>query len=353
MKKIVFLLPDLEGGGAERVALNIIEQLDKDIFEVYLIVGNKRGDLIDMLPQNINVIDLEVKKTLFSFLPFYKQCRRIQPDLIYSTLNRTNIIAIITSLLLKNTKVIIREPNMPSNQIGLLPKSTLFAVKLFYPKADNVIAQTEEMKKEMIEYYNIDPRRINVLVNPININLIETLISNESNPFQKNQINIVAVGSFIYRKGFDVLINSFQDVADSFSNANLYILGKGIEEENLREQTNIAHLSEQVHFLGFQENPYKYLKYADMFVLSSRAEGLPNVVLESLYLKTKVVVTDCVPFISNLIKDNNLGEVVKIDNVKELSDKIKIAISRNDYNTIDKFNSSDFNSHFKGVINEH
>lgn len=352
MNKILFFLPDLEGGGAERVALNIIEQLDKKLFEVYLIIGNKSGDLIDMLPQNITVIDLGVTKTLFSFFPFYKQCKRIQPDIIYSTLNRTNIIAILTGFLLKNTKVVIREPNMPSNQTHLLPKSTLAMVRFLYPKADNIIAQTEEMKKEMIEYYKVDSHRVDVLVNPINIKLIKNSIKNGTNPFQSNQINIVAVGSLTYRKGFDVLIDSFKDVVLSFNNANLYILGKGVEEENLKKQTRMAGLSDQIHFMGFQDNPYKYLKYADIFVLSSRSEGLPNVVLESLYLKTKVVVTDCVPYISNLIKDNDLGEVVKIDDVKDLSNKIIKAIDRNDYRTVEKFNSSDFNSYFKGVIND-
>lgn len=347
--KIIFFLPDLEGGGAERVTLNIINQLDRKIFDVYLVVGDKTGDLINQLPKETTIIGLNSKKTIFSLIPFYFTCKKIQPDLIFSTLNRTNIVSIIVKLLI-NTKVVIREPNMPSNQIKLLPKFMLILIKFLYPKSDNIIAQTNEMKDEMIGYYALHRSKINVMVNPINIMLIEKSIKDDVNPFPSNQINLIAIGSIIYRKGFDVLINALKEVVSSFNNVHLYILGKGIEEENLKKLTLEVCLSDNIHFLGFQENPYKYLKHADLFVLSSRAEGLPNVVLESLYLKTKVVATDCVPYVKNLLEENDFGEVVNVDDVQDLSHKILTAINRNDYNILKDFNSSDFNSYFRGIV---
>ncbi len=346
MKKIVFLLPNLEAGGAERVTLNIIEQLDRNKFDIYLILVNSEGELSHFLPNNITIIDLGLKRTLFSLPKFFLHCLKIKPDILFSSLNRTNIIALLSSFGLRNTKVIIREPNMPSKQYEMLPKLTMYLVKLLYSRAFKVIAQTDEMKDEIIGYYNVPKQKTLTMINPLNTNLIDALIKDGNSPYDSKDLNMLAIGSLIERKGFDILLKSMKIVVEEFPSCKLYILGKGIDMMKLIDLTKKLDLGRNVIFEGFQENPYLYLNNADLFILSSLVEGLPNVVLESLYLNTKVVVTDCVPYISRLVKNSYLGEVAKVNDVDDLAEKIVIALKQKDYNPLCDFNFSDFNHIF-------
>jgi len=353
MYKIVFFLPDIEGGGAERVTLNIIEMLDREIFDIYLVLGNQNGDLGDSLPSQITIIDLNVRRTLLAFFPLYKVCREIQPSMIFSSLNRANIFAILIGRLMTGVKVIIREPGMPSRQIGHLSKNLMILTKILYPFADRIIAQTQEMKQEICLCYAIKCDKIDVVPNPLNIKLIDSLVEQTHNHLNVKNVNIVGIGSLVPVKGFDILIKSFQKVLLIFPNAHLYILGKGSYETALKQLAISLGISDKVSFMGFQKNPYIYLKYADLFVLSSRKEGLPNVVLESLYLQTNVVVTDCVPYITNLVIDNNLGEVACIEDEKDLSEKIIKALNSNNYNYMLEIKNLDLNFYFRDVLDAH
>lgn len=350
--KILFYLPDLEGGGAERVTLTIIEQLDKTIFDVYLVLGKKNGDLENQLPKNIHIVSLNVHKTLFAFIPLLKQCRKIKPLILFSSLSRANILLICISKFLRSSITIIREPNTPNNQIKLLPKSTMAGIKYFYPKADYVIAQTEDMRIEMIKHYKIKPHKIYTLTNPLNTLLIDDLTNGKISPYPKGSINIVAIGSLIKRKGFDVLIKSFKQINYEYNNTNLYILGKGVERENLQQLAAQYDLYKKIHFEGFQQNPYPYIKYADYFILSSKAEGLPNTVLESLYLQTRVIVTNCVPYISDLVTQGSYGYVAEVDNIQDLADKIRLAIRDKGKQPPLTYNPNKFRKFFSEIVHE-
>jgi len=352
MIKTIIFTPDLDTGGAERVTLNIIEQLDKAVFDVYLIIGKKNGDLINDLPNNIKIINLNVSKTLYAIVPLYLQCRKIKPQLFFSSLNRGNILLICISKLLRYSKVIIREPNMPSNQSKILPKTTMACVKYLYPKADYLIAQTEDMRTEMIEHYKIDPHKIKTIINPINTRLINILIHKSESPYPQGTISIVTVGSLIKRKALDYLIKSFWQCVSSHDNLHLYILGKGSERDSLKYLIDKHNLTKKIHLIGFQGNPYPYLKFANIFVLSSRMEGLPNVVLEALYLQTKVVVTDCVPYISKLVVKGGYGYVAKIDDIEDLGEKINLALQDNTKQPKLTFNNHAFDDFFKEVIQD-
>ena len=103
----------------------------------------------------------------------------------------------------------------------------------------------------------------------------------------------------------------------------LNIIGRDDGEEksllNLRKKLN---LEKNVHFLGFQSNPYRFFYFSDLFVLSSRREGLPNAVLENLYLKKPIVATQCIPYLSTLINHGKNGYIVPTENPKSLASAI-------------------------------
>jgi len=312
------------GGGAEKVLINIMKSYNKEEYNIKLLLVAKRGVYFDLIPSYIELIILNKKRTRQAFFSLIKKVNQIKPDIIFSTTNRMNILVLLASYFFrKKIEIIIREPSLPSAQIKYnnLTKWHIFLIKLLYQKANKIIAQTEEMKEEICKYFKIDCYKVEVLINPVDKDTINKMIKNVTNPFDNKYINIVAIGRLRNEKGYDVLIKAFKKVVEENENYRLYILGEGEERKDLEKLIDNLNLKDKVFLLGFQKNPYVYMKYADALVLSSRWEGLPNVVLEAIYLGTKVICTKVGKTIENIVKQNN-GLLVEVDDVEDLAEKI-------------------------------
>ena len=308
-------MPNLLGGGAERVFVNIINQVDSSKYKIFLLLLNKQGPLHSCLANEIDIIDLNIKRTRFSLFKVIKTINKINPNIVFSTTHRMNIIVLLASFLVKNKiDILIREPNMPSllikNKILTYPKVKI--ISFLYKYSYKIIAQTDEMRQDIICTYNLNNKDVITVYNPIDYNFINKSIKKSCDPFNHNYINIVASGRLIDQKAYDILIKSFKIVIEKNSKFRLYILGDdvvGLKGDLLRLVKNL-NLDRSIFFEGFVENPYSYYKYSDLFVLSSRWEGLPNVVIENLYLEKPIVVTDCIKFLSDLIVDGENGFIV-------------------------------------------
>lgn len=345
LPNILFILPNLNAGGAERVIVNIIRSLNCSEYNIYLVLINKIGELIELVPTKVKIIDLGINRTRYSFLKLLLVIHKIKPELIFSSTNRTNILILAISYFLTcKSKIIIREPNSPYAQYILkqLPQYYIFFIKLLYHKADIIIAQTEAMKNEINKYFKISTNKIRVVINPIDYEYIDSKVKINKNPYPQEYVNVVASGRIDKQKGFDFLIKSFKRVINKNNNFRLYILGKegnGKYKRNLVSLINDLELNSHIFFKGFQSNPFVYYKYADLFVLSSRWEGLPNVILESLYLNTPVIVTNCIPFFNEILVIGQDGYIVEFGNEKELAyrilqyDNLKVSYKQDvDYN---------------------
>lgn len=324
--KIIFFLPNLNGGGAERITINIIRKLDSNIFDIHLVLAKKAGAYIDLIPQNITVHDLHASKTVFSIFKLRKTIKRIQPDILFSTLFRTHIAVDMALMgLTKRPVTVFRSPNSPklileNNQLNPVQK---YLLQTAYRRADVILAQTPEMKHEIAKYHHIEENKIEVYFNPLDGDMINEKINNIENPFDANRINVVAAGKLAKQKGFDVLLRSFRKVVQKNNNFYLHIIGEDYgEKENLVHMVKELHLEDNVEFLGFQHNPYKFFYFSDLYVLSSRWEGLPNTVLENLYLKKPIISTKCIPFMSALIDDGKNGLLVDVENTKQMAQAI-------------------------------
>jgi len=206
------------------------------------------------------------------------------------------------------------------------------------------------MKEETEIYHHIKKGNIRVLINPLDIELIEDSLEDKS-LFDKKYINVVASGRLSKEKGFDILIRAFQKVYIRNNNFRLYIIGPDYDNQEKKYEKLIEELdlSEIVNLLGFKTNPYKYYQHSDLFVLSSRWEGLPNAVLENIYLKKPIIATKCIPFMSQLIIDGENGFLVEVESIEELSDRILRYKELKDLGK-KSFECSSVNSFFKGLI---
>ncbi len=333
-KDILFVLPSLSGGGAERVTTNIINFIKKNNFNINILLINNIGPFKDLIfDNNINIINLNKKHARTSYFKLVKIINTIKPDIVFSTLQHVNILLLIFKRLYKSKpKLIIREANTPSQFMGNLnlfkKKLFLFLLKTQYKKADLIIAQCDEMRDDIISTYklnNVD--NVITIYNPIDVKFIKNK-STDFNPFNDTYVNIVSIGRLTYQKGFDILLKSISIVRELYPNVFLTIVGDGELRNYLIRLSNDLNIQNSVNFVGFQNNPYPYIKYSDLYVLSSRWEGFPNTLLEAITLNKKVVSTNCKSGTFEILNDYENGIIVKTDDPVSLAEGIISSIKK-------------------------
>ena len=351
MIKLLVFAPNFNGGGAERVLINYLCDLDKSKYSITLVLVEKKGVLLTLVPEHVNLISLGKRKTIYCIPALRKLINSLNVDIVYSTLIRTHIVLNLAILGIENKpKLILRSPNSPkllreNKQLGFFQSKLL---NFAYKKADTVIAQTPEMKDELNKYNFVELEKVKVFINPLNTNFIDKQSNVEYPPFSREKINVVASGRLIEQKGFDVLIDCFKSVVENNSSFHLHILGEDVSGKlnSLLNRCEILDLSNNVTFHGFQKNPYIFYKNADLYVLSSRWEGMPNTVIENLYLQTPVVATKCIPFLNQLIENGKNGWLVEVDNKDELA----AAILSSGKLLADKYDANKFKSNINELF---
>ena len=286
-KKILFIIPSLAIGGSQRVILNLLKGVNRKIFDVSLIIVKEKGGFYDQIPDDIKIEHLDCKRMLFSFIPLYKSVYKLNPDLVFSTLGYLNFtLILIKQFMLRRFKLIVRESNAVSEQLKELNNKWLWWLlyRFLYKKADKVICQSHFMLNELSDRFSIPKERMVVLYNPINISEIRDQADADLNPFMDsgNGPNIIGVGRLVHQKGYERILNFIPKILEKYPDVKFWILGIGELEFKLKELINDLDISNHVYFVGIQKNPYVWMKHADLFVLSSYYEGLPNALLEAI-----------------------------------------------------------------------
>lgn len=324
-KKIMFFLYALSGGGAERTVINIINNIDKNKFEIVLVLGtNKNNDYIEFLSKDIKLKILNSKKLRYSILKLANCIRLERPDLIFSTINANNITLLLAKILtFRKIPTIVREAHNLS-QSGFVLNINKWLTSILYNKvSDKIIALSNGVKDDLINNFGIKKDKINVIYNPIEIEVIKKMSNEKIKDFVKKDDEklLIAVGRLVEQKDFATLIKAFNIVSKKV-NSKLLILGKGPLENELKDLCKSFGLENKVKFLGFKKNPYKYMKMADVFILSSKYEGFGHVVVEAMACGTPVISTDCNSGPPEIIENNKYGILVPVGDYKLLANEI-------------------------------
>lgn len=327
-KKILMFLQD-GVGGAERITTLIGKNIDIERYDVCfcLIERNSNSNISDFIPKEMNVKRISNKNPFLLMWNIVTLILKEKPYVVFSSVINISNKFLPFRWLFPKTKVIIR----CDNYLYTYTKKQNIMIATLYPKADCIIAQTEEMKDELVRI-GVNEKKIHVLHNPIDKQTIDKKVVLQTSPYPNNgRKHYVAVGRFNQQKGFDLLIDAFVEIHKNRNDVDLYIVGDNTlgggtiyrEIENKAKQYGIGGV---IYCVGYKDNPYVYIKYADCFVLSSRWEGLPNVLIEALYLGTPVAAFKCIPIIERIITEGKDGYLAEKEDVKSLSNAMEKAV---------------------------
>lgn len=335
-KLIGLFISNLGGGGAERSMVILANGLAEKGHRVHLILATRKGVYFEEVSPKVTIVDMGAKRTLTAFFPLVRYLRQQRPYAIVSALDHANLIAIWAKYLSKvNVKIIVSVRSVVSllykNDPILKYRTMPFLVRLFYPYADWVVAVSNDVAQDLIKNYNCDPSKARVIYNPV---IGDEIYTKAQAPVEhpwlvlKEHPVILGVGRLEPQKDFETLIRAFQVVIERIPSARLLILGEGGERKKLERLCADLGLMGKVDLPGFITNPFPYMKQADVFVLSSRFEGLPGVLIQAMALGTPVVATDCPGGVREILEDGKWGALVPVGDVKKMAKAVIQGIQR-------------------------
>jgi glycosyltransferase involved in cell wall biosynthesis len=330
-KKVLFFIPSLAGGGAQRVFSSLLRHLNRDLFELHLALLQAAGPYMQDVPKDVVIHDLGISRVRYALPRIARLVWKLRPHTILSTLGHLNLaLTLCKPFLPRGTRLLIREAWSVSAPLEQMqhPERWNWLYRRSYNRADIILCQTDTMVSELIDHFKLPRKKLVRIYNPIDIERVRESAEIDGNPFFGPGPHLVTAGRLSWEKGYDVLVEAMPAVLQSLPNAQLLILGEGPRQCELHEQAKKLGLTEAVHFLGFQQNPWRYFRHADVFVLSSRYDALPNALLEALALGTPVVATDCPGGIREIHDDSGRMVLVPPENPFALAEAIVCVCSK-------------------------
>jgi glycosyltransferase involved in cell wall biosynthesis len=323
--KLAIYLPDLAGGGVERMRLGMMPVLAKRGADVTLLLHAKRGDLLPQLPPGTRVIGFETSRTLFDLIPLIRYLRRERPDVLLVSLDHNNVVALLAKALsFTRTRVVICQHNALSSEVqehggtyGLIP----FFYRWLSPLAHGIVAVSRGVADDVARSCKIPRERITVIYNPVITDRFQQRLheSLEHPWLDDPSIPVfVCAGRLVPQKDHETLLKALA-IYRRHSPARLILLGTGPLREPLEQQARELGITDAVEFAGFIENPLPYVKRSAAMILSSKFEGFGNVIVEALGCGTPVISTNC-PFGPDEILDNGrYGHLVPVGDAEALA----------------------------------
>lgn len=328
MVDIALFIPSLNGGGAERVMLILANTLVEKGYSVDLVLVKVKGSFLKDVSKNLRVVDLKSSRTLSSIIPLANYLKKEKPRVVISAMHYVNIILLIAKKISRSKfKLIISEHSTLSYSLADSSYTNIVLKKLMrsmYPYADEIIAVSQGVADDLVEVLELKNKNVHVIHNPV---VTTDLLLKREEPVNhlwiKNNIPfILGVGRLTKAKNFHLLINAFAKVEKDIS-AHLVILGAGELELELKQLIYSLGLQDKIHMLGFVDNPYSWMKKAELFILSSSWEGFGNVLVEAMACGTPVISTNCPSGPAEILENGKWGRLVNVNDINHLSEVLK------------------------------
>lgn len=339
-KNILFYIGTLEGGGAERVLIQLLTHLNRQKYRLFLTLNRPKGFFYDQVPGDVEVIDRSLlyrnRRNLFKrYFGLSSIIRENKIELAMGFLPGANRSLLRSRFFTPGSiKMVINEQNNPAYISGTdrpLIKEKLEQAEMafYYPKADGMVVASNGLKEYFMDAMNLHSNKIDVIYNMIDPAGIRNRAI-EPAPgfnFSDNRKIIVAAGRLTEQKAYDDMLEVFNKVNAEVP-ARLMILGEGPDREKIEQKVQELSLEGNVIMPGFVENPFAYMSRADLYLSTSRWEGFHLTIAEAMACGTVPVVTDCDYGPREIITDGINGRLLPVGDIAGLSETI-IELLRN------------------------
>ena len=336
-KDILIFNQNMVMGGVEKVMLNILENLNREKFNIKVVLVEKYGELIEKLPKDLEIIYLLDKNYsrnrsgIFKIIGYLKELVIINKKL-KKIIKKNHI---LLNMNIRNMRINLSFLKYKNKKIGWI-HTTIIVDKVYNPfikklkelifSQYTIIFNVAKQGKKDFEF--IFPKlkeKSKLLYNSFDIN---SIVKKSLVPLElfnnKNLKYILSVGRLNNEhKGFNILIEAMKKLKDEKINLNLIIIGDGIDKENLKNQIKKLNLEKEITILGYDINPYKWMRNAEIFILPSNYEGLPTVLIEALSCEVPIISTNCICGPNEILEDGKYGILIPVGNSEMLKEKIK------------------------------
>lgn len=363
---MLFLIYQLINGGAEKVMIDIVNHMDSSLYEVTVMTVIDCTKDAQLLKSHIKyeyIFKGKMKEDRVFFKLFYKT----SPKLLHQLFIKKTYDIEIAALEGIPTKIISGCRTISTKKIAIIhsdatnmawPSKRYKDVKQekeSYENLDKLIFVSKNVQNGFLEIFKISPSKTVVIYNPFDFNEINKKSLEPINDFKKtSKFLFCAIGRLEKVKGFDRLIEAFNCVHKEYQNIHLLIIGEGKELYALSQLINRYELNNHISFLGYRENPYKYLGLSDCYICSSFSEGLSSTIIEAMILNKPIIATNCggmdellIDYQNGFIIENDISGLVK--GMKQFIKKNKINKFKMDNSILNKFS---YDSYFIGLTKE-
>ena len=322
-KKIIIFMPSIEGGGVEKNFFIISNYLSKKFDNISIITiskihKNKLDKKIKLISVDPEIFDKFGRRLKF-FISIYYLFKEIFKNKHATVFCFQGIFYCTVFCKLFSTKIIIRSNSSPSGWSKNIIKNYLY--KLVYGWADIIIVNSLEFKKEFLKKFNLNSVCI---YNPLNKN--EILKNSKKNVkisfFTSESYKIISVARFAEQKDHECLVKAIKLLKDKYK-IKLLLLGSGPTRTKIEKLIEDLRLKNYIQIIAFKKNPYPFIKKSDLFILSSKYEGLPNSLLEAIVLNKPVISSNCPTGPNEILDKGKGGLLFAVGDHKSLANKIE------------------------------
>ncbi|MFL6721070.1 MAG: glycosyltransferase [Sphingomonas sp.] len=321
-KTVAFLLPDLGGGGAERVTLTLAKTFVERGHRIDLLLMDRHGELLDMVPSGVEIVDLKSKRIRNVIRPLIRYLRERRPDALLVSMWPLTVAAILArGLARSSTRLVVSDHSTLGRQYGgsrLTLRLLQMTVRLFYPLADARVLVSQGAANDLARLSGLRRESLEVVHNPVFAPPSQSMSRPDINALWRGaDVRILTVANLLPVKNQALLIRSFARLRQRFP-AKLMLVGSGELKGDLKQLAASLGVAGDVIFAGFVADPWPYYASANLFVLSSDYEGFGNVLVEAMRCGLPVVSTDCESGPREILDGGRFGKLVPVGDERAL-----------------------------------
>lgn len=290
---VLLLIPHLGGGGAEKVVELLTRHLNPRKYELHLGLITEKSPSSAHIPPHVTVHCLCRRRVRTAAISLLALIHQIRPTVILSSMAHLNfLVLLLRPLFPRGTRVLVRQNGTVSSMLHdqQSPRTTCALYRLLYPRADRILCQSQAMADDLSTLCNVLIAQLAVLYNPVE-HSAESQRASTGPPGSASACTLLTVSRLSREKGIDLLLDALPAILSRFTGVRLFIAGTGPEEPHLRRQCQNLRIADSVQFLGHRDSLFEHFRQADLFVLPSRHEGMPNSLLEAADAGLPIVAT--------------------------------------------------------------